>query len=81
MKSYSQFIAALLLILFCAVQLIDLHAIDHHDTESTDCHICVLTSDHQNDDYTPTAILSVSEVFNIPVDIESINYLQPHFNN
>ena len=76
-------IATMFLLLFCVIQLAELHVIDHaHD--HSECSLCVLTIDQIQDDYFITApIIHISEQFETPIRLVQINnphyYIDPYF--
>ncbi len=80
MKSNRHIIASIFLALFCILQLADVHMFSH-DSGDTDCQICLLSSDKQDDGFLGTEIVKTPCIISIPADIVRSNYEQSYFDS
>ena len=80
MKNNRTIIASIFLALFCLIQLTDIHVFSH-DSGDTDCQICLLSSEKQNDGFIGTEVLETPCVITVPADVVRINYEQNYFDS
>ncbi|GAA4276086.1 hypothetical protein [Aquimarina mytili] len=81
MKSYRHIIALVFLALFCIIELADIHMLSHDTADDTDCQICLLSSEKQNDGFIGTQVIEVPCIIVIPADIVRSNYEQNYFDS
>ncbi len=81
MKLNRQILASALLMLFGIVLVADLHILGHDDADAndTECSICDFTSEHNNDDFTPSEIIGSYDVVQIPADVVRTTYVDRYF--
>lgn len=58
------------------MQLVDLHGLSH-DVGDSDCTICTLASEDQQDHFVAVALLSVPEEIVIPTRFQKKQYVSP----
>lgn len=79
MKYNRQLIAYICLAIFCFLQLADLHILSHHDVNDTDCQLCLLCADNQNNGYVPIDITEIPSNTTIPKDNVLYVFEQQYF--
>lgn len=60
------------------IQLADIHVLSH-DSGHTDCQLCLLSFDQQNDGFIPSEIIEVPGIIVIPANTVRSNYEQQYF--
>ncbi|MCK8523595.1 hypothetical protein M0D21_18575 [Aquimarina sp. D1M17] len=78
MKAYRHIVASIFLALFCFMQLAELHVFSHDDGD-TECQLCLISVDKQDDGFLPTEIIEVPSIIIIPADVVRSNYEQQYF--
>lgn len=79
MKSHRHIISTIFLAMFCLIQLADIHIFTHHDGNDTDCQICLLCFDKQDDGFLPIEITEIPDTIDTPENIVLLNYEQQYF--